>query len=276
MRPRAAAPEAPATGAATVLIAAILIARIAAGPPGAAAASRGDGTDAVRLYAAASLREVLLEIGPECERATGARLIFNFGASSDLARQIVAAGRAEVFFAADEAWMDHVERAGLVQPGTRVSPFSNGLVVVVPRDSPLEVRGAGDLARPEVKRLALANPDAVPAGRYARTWLETTGVWDAVRRRVVPAIDVRAALATVESGAVEAGVVYRTDAALSPRVRIAFDVPAAEGPPISYALAALRSDRPARAARAVAAWLAGSGPAPDYRKFGFLVVREAP
>ncbi|MGH9750985.1 MAG: molybdate ABC transporter substrate-binding protein, partial [Candidatus Polarisedimenticolia bacterium] len=223
----------------------------AAAPP----VSGTGGPPEILLYAAASLRDVLRDLQPACETATGSRLVFNFGASSDLARQIVAAGRADLFFSADEGWMDEVGKAGLVTPGTRRSPLSNVLVVVIPADSGLRIGDASDLASVAVRRLAIANPEVVPAGRYARGWLEQAGVWSRLSDRIVPAIDVRAAMAAVESGAVEAGVVYRTDAAVSRRVRIALEVPPAEGPRISYALAALRGGAPADAGRAVAAWL---------------------
>lgn len=230
----------------------------------------------VVVYAAASLRDALGELGPEVEQATGTRLVVNLGASSTLARQIVAANKADVFFSADQAWMDHVESAGLVDTGSRRSPLSNRLVVVVPADSGLEVRSAADLAGVGVRRLALASPDTVPAGKYAKAWLESQGWWAAVVERVVPALDVRAALAAVESGAVEAGIVYRTDAASSKRVRVAFEVPAAEGPPISYALAAM-ADRPHRErARAVVEWLSGPKAAVAFERHGFVPVAPQP
>ncbi len=237
---------------------------------GAAAAAAAPPAE-LHLYAAASLRDVLEELAPALERATGARLVLNLGASSDLARQIVAADRADLFFSADEAWMDHVAAAGLVDEASRRSPLSNRLVVVVPADSELNLATAADLAAPAVRRLSLAQPDAVPAGRYARAWLESRGVWAAVAARVVPAFDARAALAAVESGAVEAGIVYRTDAAVARRARVAFEVPEAEGPRISYALAAMRDRRDGGRARAAVAWLTGPEAAAVYARHGFVV-----
>ena len=223
------------------------------------------------VYAAASLRDVLQRLAPECEKSADVRLVFNFGASNDLARQIEAGNKADVFFSADEDWMDRVARAGLVDAESRRSFLSNRLVVVGAADSILGVGSPSDLAAPAVRRLSLAEPEAVPAGRYARAWLEKAGVWMAVKDRVVPAMDVRAALAMVESGAAEVGIVYRTDAAISKHVRVLYEVPAGEGPPISYAVAAL-GDRPRiAAARRLVAWLAGSGAAPTFERFGFIV-----
>jgi molybdate transport system substrate-binding protein len=239
-------------------------------------AAAATGPVELEVYAAASLRDVLEDLAPALEAATGARPVFNFAGSSDLARQIVAANRADVFFSADEAWMDHVAAAGLVDAASRRSPISNRLVVVVPVDSALAVRSAEDLARPEVRRLALAQPDAVPAGLYAEAWLRAKGAWRAVAGKVIPALDVRAALAAVGSGAVDAGIVYRTDAAISKRVKVAFEVPEREGPRISYALAAL-SDRPhLDLARRVVAWLAGPEAAAGFERYGFVVRSGGP
>lgn len=241
-----------------------LLAALAAAQPAAAEPVE------LTVYAASSLREALQELAPAVERATGARLVFNLGASNDLARQIVAANKADLFFSADEGWMDHVAAAGLVDAGSRRSPLANRLVVVVPADSPLQISAAQDLALPAIRRLALANPEAVPAGKYARAWLESQGQWTAVAERVIPALDVRAALAAVESGAVDAGVVYRTDAVQSRRVRVAYRVPEGEGPRITYALAALRSRPSLEAARAVVAWLCGPEAAAAFGRFGFV------
>jgi molybdate transport system substrate-binding protein len=228
------------------------------------------------LYAASSLRDVLRELQPAAERATGTRLVFNLGASNDLARQILAANKADLFFSADDSWMDRVAEAGLVDSGSRRAPLANRLVVVVPAASTLSIAGARDLAQPAIRRLALADPEAVPAGRYAKAWLESQRAWSAVADRVIPALDVRAALAAVESGAVEAGIVYRTDAAKSQRARVACAVPEAESPRIVYALAAL-AERPHLAeARAVAAWLAGPEAAVLFERAGFIAVPARP
>ena len=244
----------------------LLAATIGAPEPGAAAQPE------IMVYAAASLRDVLGAIEPICERQAGVHLVHNFGASNDLARQIVAANKADIFFSADEAWMDHVAGAGLIEPASRRSLLSNRLVVVVPADSAIPIRSVADLTLDAVKRVSLANPEAVPAGRYARAWLQTAGVWDKVAGKVVPAPDVRAALATVEAGAVEAGIVYRTDAAISRRAKVAFVAPADQGPRISYPVAALK-DRPHldAARRAIACY--GEVEAKDlFERAGFIVL----
>jgi molybdate transport system substrate-binding protein len=230
----------------------------------------------VTVYAAASLRDALESVAHHCEDATGTQLAFNFGASSALAKQIEAAGRADVFFSADEAWMDTLEKEGLVDAASRVSPLSNHLVVVGPKEGALEVRSAADLEGGGLKHLCLADPAAVPAGKYAKEWLTKTGSWARVEGRVVPALDVRAALASVEAGACEAGIVYSTDAAISRKTKVLFEVRDAEGPSISYALAAL-SGRPAlETARKVVACFAGTETGQVFARYGFVVKHANP
>jgi molybdate transport system substrate-binding protein len=238
---------------------------------GSAASSAAAEPPEIMIYAAASLRDALQALAPACEPVASARLVFNFGASNDLARQILAAQKADIFFSADEDWMDRVSEQGLVDAASRRSLLSNRLVVVVPLDRPATLSASDALTAPNVVRISLADPEAVPAGKYARTWLEKTGHWAAVQAKVVPALDVRAVLAAVESGAVDAGVVYRTDAAVSKDVRIAYEVPEAEGPRISYAVAVLE-DRPQHeTARRVLDCLAGDEALRTFETFGFQV-----
>ena len=169
----------------------------------------------VLVFAAASLTDALTEIGRAWEKNGGERIAFNFASSSTLARQIREGAPADLFLSADELQMDGLERAGLVVPGTRRSVLSNTLVAVVPKDSALKIASARDLAGPGVERLALAEPTSVPVGVYSKKFFERVGIWDALARKVVPTENARATLAAVESGNVDAGIVYRTDAAIS-------------------------------------------------------------
>jgi molybdate transport system substrate-binding protein len=200
------------------------------------------------------------------------RVRFNFGASSTLAEQILATRRADVFLSADVRQMDRVQRAGRVVPGTRRQPLSNVLVGVVPAGEPLLT--PVDLATDTVRSLSLAHPSAVPAGRYARAWLQAEGLWDDVAHKVAPAVDVRAALAAVESGAAEAGIVYATDAARSSRVRVAFEVRGETAPPIAYSAAALEPD--SARARELLAFLGGDRARAVFTELGFIVLPEEP
>jgi molybdate transport system substrate-binding protein len=170
-------------------------------------------SEEILVFAAASLTESLQELGRSFETATGDSVRFSFGASSDLARQIRAGAPADVFFSADTARMDELERDGRVARRNRREFLSNSLVVIVPAGSSFRVRDSRDLL--SLPRIALADPAAVPAGIYAKKWLEAEGLWDRMSARVVPTLDVRAALAAVETEAAPAGIVYKTDARVS-------------------------------------------------------------
>ncbi|HEX8703464.1 MAG TPA: molybdate ABC transporter substrate-binding protein, partial [Myxococcaceae bacterium] len=222
----------------------------------------------VLVFAAASTTEALQELGSAFTKEQGHTVEFAFGASSDLARQAVAGAPADAFLSADTAKMDQVEKAGLVQAGTRADLLSNRLVVVVPVDSQRTVGSAADLTK--VKRVALADPAAVPAGLYAKAWLEKAGVWKELEPRLVPALDVRAALTAVEAGRVDAGVVYATDVAMSKRVRVVLTVPEADGPRIVYPVAALSKGKAPTAGAAFVQFLKGDTARRVFEKHGFL------
>jgi molybdate transport system substrate-binding protein len=221
------------------------------------------------VYAAASLRDVLQELAPEAEARSGARLVFNFGSSGDLSRQIVAGAAADLFFSADEKELDRV--ASMIEPDTRRTLLSNQLVVIEPLDGSPSLFTApfepAQLARVEL--LSLADPLTVPAGRYAKVWLETRGAWASVADKILPGVDVRAALAAVESGGARAGIVYRTEAARSSKVRVVLAVPLAEGPAIAYPLAVL-AGRP-EGARELAVFLASPAALDVFEEHGFVV-----
>ncbi len=226
------------------------------------------------VHAAASLTDAMKELAPAFERANpGDKLLFNFGASSQLARQIKEGAPGDVFFSADEAQMDGLDKAGLLAPGTRANLLGNTLVVVVPADGQLPVASAADLAKPEFKRLAVAEPNTVPVGVYTKEYLTKLGLWESILPKVVPTDNVRAALAAVESGNVEAGTVYKTDALISRKVKIAYEVPAAEGPKIRYPLAALKdSKNPAQSAKLLS-FLGGTEARAVFARYGFTLLK---
>ncbi len=224
--------------------------------------------DEVRVFAAASLADVLAEIGTAWQASSGNRLVFNFGASSDLARQITAGAPADVFFSADTAQMQRLVNQGLVTPEALADLLSNTLAVVVPKGSAARITSARDLAG--FATIAVADPEAVPAGVYARDWLEAQGAWSALREHIVPMLHVRAALAAVESGNAGAAIVYKTDAARSARARIAFEVPRAHGPKIVYPVAPLAAAPPAAAA--FASYLKSPAARAAFLRHGFLVL----
>jgi molybdate transport system substrate-binding protein len=226
------------------------------------------------VHAAASLTDAMKEIAPAYEKESGDTVRLNFDASSTLARQIEEGAPADVFLSADEAKMDGLEGKNLLAPGTRKTLLSNTLVIVVPSDSNLAIHSATDLTNDSaVKKMALAQPSTVPAGIYAKEYLMKMGLWDKLSSKVIPTQNVRAALAAVESGNVEAGFVYKTDALISKKVKVAYEVPVAEGPKISYPVAALAASQNLPAAKKFLRYLE-SEPALDiFRRYGFTIAR---
>jgi molybdate transport system substrate-binding protein len=232
-------------------------------------------TPTLRVSAAASLADALKEIHGLYEKKTGGKIELNLGASSQLARQIEEGAPADVFISADLAKMEGLEKKGLVNVATKENQLSNALVVVVPSDSKLQIAGGKTLAESGVAKIAFADPKAVPAGIYAKEWLTKLNLWDKVEPKLIATENVRAALAAVESGNVDAGIVYKTDAAISKKVKIAFEVPASEGPVITYPMAALKSSAHAEAAKQYLDFLDTPEAKAVFEKFGFVVLPEA-
>jgi molybdate transport system substrate-binding protein len=231
------------------------------------------------LYAAASLRDVLSELKPRLEQEFGIELVINLGSSGDLARQIIAGDKADLFFSADEREMERLEALHMLAPGMRREVLSNTLVVIEPTGVASKFHAPFDsqqLCAPGIGRLSLANTDSVPAGRYARSWLESQSVWSALRERVLPGVDARAALAAVESGSVPAGIVYRTDSARSKKVRVVFVIPPEQGARIVYPCALLAGREQAVAARGVFQFLESAAAHAVYKRHGFSVLSESP
>lgn len=209
--------------------------------PAATAAERGP-----VVMAAASLQEALTAAADAWAAKGHARPLLSFAGSSALARQIIAGAPADLFLSADEPWMDAVAKAGLLRPGTRTTLLGNRLVLVGPASGRLRLTPAPGFPLARALgggRLALADPDAVPAGKYAKAALTALGVWRGVAGRLAPAENVRAAMALVEHGAAPLGIVYATDARASKRVRVVGVFPTSSHPPIRYPVALLKASR---------------------------------
>jgi molybdate transport system substrate-binding protein len=226
----------------------------------------------IAVYAAVSLTDALRAIEPKFEAATGDKLTFNLDGSNVLALQISKGAPADVFFSADEAQMDKLQKAGLVAAPTRHDILFNRLVVVVGTQSPLQITSLADLAKPEVKHLALGDPRSVPAGVYAKKYLQAAGVWGQVEARVVPAQNVRAALAGVESGNAEAGIVYQTDMVVAHGLKVAFALPDSPQIKIAYPAAALAQAPNPEGAQKFLLYLQSDADARAiFAKYGFIV-----
>ena len=208
----------------------------------------GGGAAAVTVFAAVSLQTALDDIDARLLRPANHTVRLTYAGTPTLARQVEAGAPADIFISADDAWMDHLQRAGHIDATSRVTLAGNSLVLVVPSSSSTPVRlAAADLGQLLVAgRLSVADPSSVPAGRYTQEALVALGLWDVVKQRLAPHENVRAAVAIVARGEAPVGIVYASDAAAEPRVRVAARIPAESHAPIRYP-AALVTGAPARA-----------------------------
>jgi molybdate transport system substrate-binding protein len=232
-------------------------------------------TPVVTVFAAASLTEVLEDIGKKFTDEFGTKVEFSFAATSMLARQVESGAHADVFFSADQEWMDYLDQRGLVQRSSRHNVLGNRLALVAGADSTLQLQIGPRfplLAALQGGRLAVADPDSVPAGRYARSALTSLGVWNDVADRLARAENVRGALAFVARGEAPLGVVYETDALIDRHVRVVSLFPEDSHLPILYPVALTTAA--GAPARAFVDYLDGSVGRAVFRKFGFAVVRR--
>ena len=224
----------------------------------------------VSVFAAASVTDVLKQIAADYEKQSGDKIAFNFGASNLLARQITEGAPADIFLSADEARMDELQKAGLIVSETRRDLLSNVLVIVAPLDGKTTISSAEDLID-KAQKIAIADPRAVPAGIYTKQYLSGLGLWDKLESKIVPTENVRAALAAVESGNVDAGFVYKTDADISKKVRVAFTVPIEKGPAIRYPVAILKETKNKTAAENFLKHLESDISRKLFEQYGFIV-----
>ena len=224
----------------------------------------------VLVSAAVSLTEALQRIAPLYEAQSGEKVVLNLGASNILARQIRGGARVDVFVSADEAQMDLV--AADIVPGTRVELLSNQLAIAVPDDRAGTIRSPRDLVDAAVRRVAIGDPAAVPAGVYAQRYLERAGLWTQLQPKLAPSGSVRLALAAVENGAADAAIVYATDLTIARGAVAAFSIPLDEAPRIVYPAALLKASRSAAEAKQWLAFLVGAQAAEIFRRHKFLPV----
>lgn len=250
---------------------AILAAALLLALPAQPAAAAGE----VRVFAAASLTNAFQAVAEAWRTAGGAPVRFSFAASSTLARQVEQGAQAHIFASADEAWMDYLAQRNLVVPESRLSILGNALVLIAPAASaqaPVAITPGLDLAAllGPSGRIATGDPAHVPAGRYAREALTRLGLWAVAERRLARADNVRAALLFVERGDAPLGIVYATDAAASPGVRVIGTFPETSQTAITYPFALTRAGD-TKEAGAFLAFAAGPEAAPVWRRFGFTL-----
>ena len=229
----------------------------------------------VTVFGAASLKGALDEQARQFETATGNKVIVSYGASNALAKQIEAGAPADAFISADLDWMDHMDQRRLLMPNTRANLLRNTLVLIAPASSHSTLKigpNFGLAAALGQEKLAMANPDSVPAGKYGRSALESLGVWGSVEKQVARTENVRAALALVSRGEAPFGIVYATDAFADKGVKIVGTFPPGSYPPIVYPAALLASGKSA-AAKPLLDYLRSEPARPVWEKYGFGLAR---
>lgn len=225
----------------------------------------------ITVFAAASLTDALGEIGKAYEAAGKGKIVASFASSSDLARQIEHGAPAEIFISADQQWADYLDQRGLIEKDSRLNLLSNDLVLVAPAGSKVSLAIGPNFPLAQAlgeNRLAVGDPDHVPAGIYAHQALETLGVWSSVENKLARAGSVRAALAFVERGECPLGIVYRSDALSDSKVRVVGTFPASSHPPVTYP-AALVAGHHSRAAAEFLHSLLTPEAAAIFKKYGF-------
>ncbi len=236
-------------------------------------------TKSLTLFVAASLTDVIQEISAEFKKEHNVEIFHNFGSSGALAQQILASPRADLFFSADQRWMNEVANGGRIKDGTRRTLLSNRLVVIGHRSSTWELEDPAALSKLPFRFLAIGDPASVPAGKYAKTWLESlkgdggNTLWNEVevQGRISPAPDVRAALAQVEARSDVIGIVYGTDySASGGKVRVIWEVQ--DGPKIEYPVAILSETPEAKLAAEFLTFLRSPEARKLFEKHGFAVV----
>jgi molybdate transport system substrate-binding protein len=230
----------------------------------------------VTVFAAASLKEAMDQQARNFDAATGNKTVVSYGGSNALAKQIEADAPADLFISADLDWMDYLDQRKLLAPNTRSNLLRNTLVLVAPASSTSTLRigpNFGLAAALRNDKLAMANPESVPAGKYGKAALEKLGVWLAVEKQVARADTVRAALALVSRGEAPYGIVYRTDAMADKGVRIVDTFPADTHPPIVYPVALIASSK-SPASSLLLNYLRSDAARPIWEKYGFGLVGQ--
>jgi len=223
----------------------------------------------VTVSAAISLKDALGQLGREYERDhPGAKIVFNYGGSGTLQHQIEQGAPVDLFFSAAQKQMDALQTAGLILNDTRHNIVANDLVLIAPSDTD-NIHTFQDLAKSMVKTVAIGELATVPAGMYAQQTLEHLGLWDAVQKKAVYAKDVRQVVTFVATGNADAGLVYRTDAQTSPKIRTIFTAPPSTHDPIVYPAAVLKNSKAPDAARAFLEFLETPHALQIFKTYGF-------
>ena len=225
------------------------------------------------IFGAMSLTDALTEVSQRFGETRNVKVYCNFAGSSTLQRQIEKGAPADVFVSASPKQMEALQGEGLIYEDSRRAILNNRLVLVAPVDSSLSMTGVGLLVQDSIRRIAIGEPNSVPAGIYGREALTHLEIWDTVQSKLIPSADVRSTLAYVESGEVDLGIVYQTDARLSRKVRVIYQFPDSSHSPIVYPAAVLQHTGHKVLAQGFLEYLQTAEVAAIFEKYGFSVVK---
>ena len=260
-----------------LLLGAVTISLLVAGCGGASQPPAPKAADApkpveLNISAAVSMKDALAEIQTNYQKkAPHVKLVYNLGASGSLQKQIEQGAPADIFISAAPKQMNELEAKNLVIKATRKNLLENKLVLIAPKDSTLSISKLEDLQNDTVKQISIGETKVVPAGQYAEQALKKLGVWDKVQRKIVFAKDVRTVLTYVDTGNVDAGLVYKTDAAASKKVKILAIAPDGSHAPIIYPAAVLTGTKNQKATEEFLSYLAGPEGKSVFEKHGFVM-----
>ena len=224
----------------------------------------------MNISAAVSLKDALEEIRKNYEaKNPNIKLIYNLGASGALQKQIEQGAPADIFMSAAPKQMNDLEGKNLVNKATRKNLVENKLVIIVPKESTITISKYEDLTKDEVQKISIGETASVPAGQYAQEVLKKLEIWDKVKDKAVLAKDVRTVLTYVETGNVEAGIVYKTDAASSNKIKVAASAPEGSHQPIVYPVAVLSGTKQPKAAEDFLTYLSTPECKTIFEKYGF-------
>ncbi len=225
----------------------------------------------ITVSAAISLKNAFEEIGKLFEsQNAGTKVVFNFGASGDLARQIEGGAPVDVFASAAQKEMDQIEQKGLIDVATRANFVKNTVVLIQSAASTLAIKGFEDLLKPEVKMISIGNPQTVPAGKYGQEVLMYLKIWEGIKNKLVLAENVRQVLDYVIKNEVDAGVVYATDAAVQAgKIKIVATAPAGSHKPVVYPVAMVKTSKNEAMAKAFIKMLTSDAGMNILKKYGF-------
>lgn len=230
----------------------------------------------ILVFAAASTTNAIKEIAAVFEKINNVKVSCSFASSSTLAKQIENKAPANIYVSANPKWMDYLEDKGEIEEGTRIELLGNSVVLISPASSKAEVKIQPGFKLAEILgpgKLAMGDPDHVPAGIYAKQALETLGVWETVKSKVARSKDVRAALALVERGEAPLGIVYSTDAKITEKVKVVGIFPENSHPPVRYPVAIVKGGA-SKEALELLGFMKGKKAGKIFEKYGFTFLDE--